>query len=173
MLSSLKIRVASGFTMIELIVVISLIGILGVYAQSRFDRTAFDERYFADDAKSAMRFAHKYALASGCATQFNMTATGFNLKTETAAECVTAEVTDFSKDILRPWQGGAYVNLAPKPASLTLSVQSVVFYPQGWADCADTTASGESTSTVVFTLTGASSTRTINVVCSTGFVHQS
>ncbi|MEC8011131.1 MAG: GspH/FimT family pseudopilin [Pseudomonadota bacterium] len=158
----------TGFTMIELIVVITMIGILGVYAQSRFDKVPFDERYFADDVKSALRFAQKYALTTGCASRFNLTASGFTLTTETNAQCANDTVTAFSKDILRPWQGGAYTNLAPVPPSVSYSNTNVVFYPQGWACTAD----GESTTTTQITLTGQSAIRTFNIVCSTGFVYQ-
>jgi len=159
-----------GFTMIELIIVITLIGILGVYAQSRFDTVTFDERFFADDLISSLRFAQKYALTSGCGVQFNLTTTGFNVKSETNTDCsdTDPDITTFDKDVLRPWQGGAYVNQAPLPASITLTPDSIVFYPQGWA-C---TSGGESTTTEQITLTGQSATRTINIECSTGFVHQ-
>ncbi len=154
--------------MIELIVVITLVGILGFYAQSRFDKVPFDERYFADDVKSAIRFAQKYALATGCATQFNLSASGYSLKTETSAECANDSVTVFSKDVLRPWQGGAYTNLSPVPASMTYSDASVIFYPQGWACTSD----GESSTVTQISLNGTSATRVINIVCSTGFVYQ-
>lgn len=172
----------SGFTMIELIVVITLIGILGVYAQSRFSSVPFDERFFADDMISALRFAQKTALSSGCAVRFNVTGTGYELLRESVAECNDASVdlTGFSATVKRPWQGGDYTNIQAIPASITTPIpvttssvgttpaNAVVFYPQGWA-CND---DGDVIDEVVITLTGTSATRVIRVVCSTGFVYQ-
>lgn len=160
--------------------VITLIGILGVYAQSRFSDEAFNERFYADDMLSSLRFAQKVALTSGCAVRFNITGTGFQLLRETEAQCQTGSVveTAFGATVKRPWQGGDFVNQAALPATLTAPtltpqlvsapVNGVIFYPQGWA-CDE---SGESGTVVQISLVGVSATRTINIVCSTGFVYQ-
>jgi len=157
-----------GFTMIELIVVITLISILGVYAQSRFDSGAFEERYFSDDVISSLRFAQKYAIATGCAVQFNLTTTGFHLMAETESECSSATVSSFSRTVKRPWNNEPFVNQAALPPAITLTSTSVVFYPQGWA--CDATGSDYTTTSIA--LNGGTN-RTINVECNTGFVHQS
>jgi MSHA pilin protein MshC len=55
---------AAGFTMIELIVVIILVGILGAIGASRFfDNTVFENRAYADQAKTIIRYAQKLAIA--------------------------------------------------------------------------------------------------------------
>jgi MSHA pilin protein MshC len=57
-------RRRSGFTMIELVVVIVLVGILGAIGASRFfDNTAFENRAYADQAKSIIRYAQRLAIA--------------------------------------------------------------------------------------------------------------
>lgn len=63
MKSSLVLRRDAGFTMVELVTVIILIGILGAIGASRFfDNTAFENRAYADQAKVVLRYAQKLAI---------------------------------------------------------------------------------------------------------------
>lgn len=52
-----------GFSMIELITVVILLGILAAYAVARLDVSIYRERGFHDGLKSALQFARKAAVA--------------------------------------------------------------------------------------------------------------
>jgi MSHA pilin protein MshC len=57
---------ARGFTMIELVAVIVLVGILAAFAAPRFmQNDAFDARTFTDQNLNMLRYAQKLAIAQG------------------------------------------------------------------------------------------------------------
>lgn len=52
-----------GFTMVELIMVIVIIGVLAVFAAPRFNATDFNARGFHDETLAILRYAQKSAIA--------------------------------------------------------------------------------------------------------------
>jgi MSHA pilin protein MshC len=71
---------ASGYTVVELVLVIVILGILGALAGPRFfDNAAFDERAYVDELASSLRYAQKVAVASGCRVRADISVGSYSL----------------------------------------------------------------------------------------------
>lgn len=85
---------ARGFTLVELVTTIVVIGILAVAALPRlFDQNAFEARGFFDETKSLLRYAQKTAVAQRRTVCVALGAAGVGLTIASAANanaCNTA-----------------------------------------------------------------------------------
>ena len=85
-----------GFTLVELVVVIVILGILGAVAVPRFfsDRT-FLERGYYDELATALKYAQKLAVASGCPVRVEIQAGGYEARQQapTSGRCNPADST--------------------------------------------------------------------------------
>jgi MSHA pilin protein MshC len=77
-------RLQRGFTMIELVVTMIVIGILAVAVLPKFaDQSIFQDRGFQDETKSSLRFAQKSAVAQRRNVCVALNATGVVLTIDT------------------------------------------------------------------------------------------
>ena len=140
-----EINHQSGFTLIELVVVILLLGVLSVVAMGRmFDGNQFKARGFFDDTVTAVRFAQKLAVSTGCEVQVQITSSGYQL-----FQGATCTSSTFSTKVKNPAnRSNDYFN-DELPDGYSLNPATITFNPRGFIDSgADTevTLSGGSTS---------------------------
>jgi len=149
-------RQNSGFSLVELITVIILLGILGVVALGRFTGgDAFAARGFFDDTVGAVRFAQKLAISSGCDVRVITTAGGYELRQSSACSA-----NDFSASVANPANRSSNYQNASVPSGYTLTAGTITFDSRGRRE--------EATSD--FILSDASTTYRFRVHSSTGLV---
>lgn len=130
----------SGFTVVELITVIVLVGILAAVAAPRFfDRGIFDSRGFHDQAIAALRYAQKSAIAQHRFVCVAITANNITL-TQGATNACGSPLADPS--------GAASYSISA-PSDVTIGAASFSFDSLGTPSAAQSIAvSGAATITV-------------------------
>ena len=147
-----------GFTLVELVVVISLIGIVVAIAAPRFfNRQTFDTRSFADTAASMVRYAQKNAVAQHRDVYVVVGSNAISL-------CYDAGCGSYVKD---PADGSNFTATAPSGVAVSSSPSTFYFdyigtpYP---------VPSGSTTTAATVTVSGDITTQ-ITVERETGYVH--
>lgn len=97
-----------GYTLIELVTVLVLIGALAVFASAQFRTQGFERYAFREELISAARYAQKIALASGCEVRLQVDGSGYGLYYRDGGSDTTCGSGGFGTPVQDPAGGGAY-----------------------------------------------------------------
>ena len=149
-----------GFTMVELIVVIMVLGIIAVISGSRFFTTSqFSEMGFADTTANSLRYAHKIAQSSGCDTRVQVTGVMVSLF-QRANNCNSGA---FTRPVIRP---GGTAWSESVPSGVSVSNLDIYFDASGSPHAHPSGTKLSATSIVNV------GSRVVTIEAETGFVHQ-
>jgi MSHA pilin protein MshC len=181
------VRRSAGFTMVELIIVMLLIGILGAIGAGRFfKRTGFDAAAFAEQSAAMLRYAQKLAIAQNRPVYVQVSAQGLQLCYKNAAAGACTDRVDApsgsnsGSTATRSFctAGGAYVsswNCEAPPAGVTITLSSAAagsFYFNGLGRPYANLDTGDSSFTgLSLTVKGDDLTRSIAIERETGYVY--
>ena len=179
-------RHEQGFTMVELIVVMLLVGILGAIGAARFfNRTGFDVGAFGEQGAAMLRYAQKLAIAQNRYVYVQTSPQGLALCYSAATPCAAGDRvsapsgSSSGSSATRAFcsAGGTYVPAwdcegVPGGAAMSLNPAGAAsFYFNGLGRPYLTTDTGDSTFPgLTLTVSGDGVTRSISVAQETGYV---
>ena len=126
-------RPSCGFTLVELVVILIVVGILAVAAIPRFFDNAFSERGFHDGVKAAIQHARKVAVASRRYVCVTVAANGVALSLDPNLPDNNANAVNCTQAVNLPVaQQGCAANAVCAPTGVVLGgAAGVVFDPLG------------------------------------------
>ena len=149
-------RPHNGFTLVELVMTLVLLGILSAYAVPKFAaKTDFSSHFLFDDVLNAVRFGQKLAVVTRCPVKISIHSNQFILKRPASrADCIVPQ--NFTLDVTNPGSGESTYSGSESNISLTAIPASFYF-----------TAGGTASADVTLNIAG----KTISVISSTGYVY--
>ena len=112
---------ARGFTVIELVTVLVIVGALAVFVVPRLDPEGFDRYGFRQEVLSAARYAQKTAMASGCAVELAVAAAADTvaLNYRAGGDDTNCGGGGFTDPVPSPHDGSPFVLSAPGGVDIT------------------------------------------------------
>ena len=162
-----------GFTLVELVIIMIIVGILAVAAMPRFaDRTDFDARGFYDGTLSALRYAQKSAIAQRRNVCVAFSAAGvvpatitLRIRNDFSTNCNAGCGNNaLARDLAGPT--GLVPHRVTAPAGVTFAAAAPLVYPSNFNFCPSGAASAGQAFGVQ-QLPG----NTITIVGATGYVY--
>lgn len=152
---------SSGFTMIELVMVMVLAGILAVAVIPRFaNKSAFDERGFFDQTISMVRYAQKVAIAQRRDVFVNTTTNTICLTYVADLTCATAGAAN---QVINPADQAWFKRDATKVGQAGGSFAAATSF--------SFSALGKPSAGTVINVLSTGTTQSITVEAETGYVH--
>ncbi|HAI60213.1 MAG TPA: prepilin-type cleavage/methylation domain-containing protein [Xanthomonadaceae bacterium] len=106
---------ARGFTVLELVVVVVLLGVLAVIALPRLTEGGFRSAAFTEQVAAAFRYAQRLAVASGCEIEVQVSAATHSYVIRRRADGTDSSCGSsgpFTLDVPNPAGGGAFAATA-------------------------------------------------------------
>lgn len=163
---------AQGFTLIELITIMVLVGVMAAVALPRFaERRAFESRGFTDQVLATLRFAQKSAIAERRRVRVAIGASSVtvNVCQEMAGvDACTGGISACSTALTLPAGGNAIT----APTGITLTAHTFRFDCQGRPVSDANTAWVDVGTTDIAVAASGEATRTVRIEGETGYVRE-
>jgi MSHA pilin protein MshC len=126
-----------GFTLVELVTTLVIIGIMSAYAMPRFfdnQSIVFSERGYADEVASALRYAQRIATASRCPVRITINAANYTAVQQSGAiQAATGCPAGAWATQVRRMDGSNLTGAAPAGVVLAPAATVIVFQADGAA----------------------------------------
>lgn len=124
----------AGFSLVELVMVLVILGILAVVAIPRFTGgTPYEARGYFDELVAAARYTQLQATVTGCRAQFQIDGAGNYALFHEDLPCGSEPPAFSNQPMTHPTRGGAFTGTAPSGVTVTGNV-TVVFNALGVPD---------------------------------------